>query len=124
MMRWEALTGADVLRMRQELKMGRDHLHPLCHFPNSKSAARLSNIELKNSWRDGDRALVVAALRGVYAERGLPIPDELADYEYTPPPATDDVVGVDVNDTRCSHSGGFTQNAEGVWVCANPECRQ
>lgn len=136
MKRWEALTGADVLRMRKELKMGRDQLHPLCGFPNSRSAARLSNIELKESWKPGDRELVVAALRSVYAESGLPVPEELSDAEWTGPlpvqptpvqqvtvptavpPLPDASAPVGGKRPRCSHSGGFTQNAEGVWVCA------
>lgn len=78
---YDLLTGADVLRMRKELRLGRDHLNPRCEFPNSKSAARLSNIELKESWKEGDKERVANALRSFYVERGLDVPELLSDAE-------------------------------------------
>jgi hypothetical protein len=136
MKRWEALTGADVLRMRGELKLARDKLHPMCQFPNSKSAARLTNIELKDSWKEGDKELVARALTSVYLARGLPLPEILSDGEWDgvlPQPAAEvndnsqfvpdpRTVPASVNQ-GCSHPGGFMRRVDPqgneIWVCEN-----
>lgn len=142
---YEALTGAEVLRMRTELRLGRDQLHPLCAFPNSRSAARLSNIEKKDSWKEGDRERVARALRSVYVERGLPVPESLSEAELdgVPPvvpgpeysdgtyplPGEPEPVAVAVDRetghsepvpdrATCPHASGFTHDPErDLWVC-------
>jgi PD-(D/E)XK nuclease superfamily protein len=117
---YETMTGADVLHMRTELGLGRDELSRRCEFPNSKSAARLTNIEKKDSWKEGDHWRVVNALRSFYADKGLPAPQILSEAETdgTEVHTVDDTVIPVATPATCSHSGGYTRNDQGVWVCA------
>lgn len=55
------LTGALVLELRTRLKMSRAEFSALAGF-TGKSTARLSNIEMKDSWKPGDREAVAGVL--------------------------------------------------------------
>jgi hypothetical protein len=57
----EALYGAVVREIRDRHKMSRDKFMALAGLPG-RSAARLSNIEKKDSWKPGDREKVAALL--------------------------------------------------------------
>lgn len=57
----DTLTGAVVREVRDANKMSRDKFMELAGLPG-KSAARLSNIEKKDSWKPGDREKVAALL--------------------------------------------------------------
>jgi hypothetical protein len=127
---WEALTGAEALRLRQELKIGRDELLPRCGFPNARSAARISNIEKKESWKEGDQERLAKGLASFYVERGLPVPPILTDAEWTGPvPEVPERPAPQPKARRCTHPNGFTRlppppddsaEAPDVWVC--PDC--
>lgn len=57
----EELSGAVVRRVRETHKMSRDKFMELAGLPG-KSAARLANIETKDSWKPGDREKVATLL--------------------------------------------------------------
>lgn len=58
------LTGAQVRETREQFKMSRREFAEACGFP---SQTRLYNIEQKDSWKDGDREAVDAAITNLHA---------------------------------------------------------
>lgn len=105
----DTLSGALVLEIRQRHRMSRVAFSALAGF-TGKSTARLSNIELKESWKPGDREAVARVLNELTGGRfdpryyGQIIEDTTVNAAPAPVSVTVDSDDVDLEDDLLAHA--------------------
>lgn len=105
----ETLSGSLVLEMRQRHKLSRAEFSTRAGF-TGKSTARLSNIELKESWKEGDREAVARVLNELTGGRfdpryyGQIIEDTVVNAAPQPVSVLVDADDVDLEDDLLAHA--------------------